>query len=118
MNYKFKNTFSLAERIKESQRIMKLYSDRVPVICERSELADSNCPIIDKKKYLVPRGLNVGQFIYIIRSRMKLPYEKALYLFIKGNIPSSSQMMETIYDYYADEDGFLYITYSFENTFG
>jgi GABA(A) receptor-associated protein len=118
MNYKFKNTYSLADRIKESQRIMKLYPDRVPVICERSELADSNCPIIDKKKYLVPRGLTVGQFIHIIRSRMQLPYEKALYLFIQGTIPSSSNMMETIYDYYADNDGFLYITYSFENTFG
>ena len=118
MNYKFKNTFSLAERIKESQRIMKLYPDRVPVICERSELADSDCPIIDKKKYLVPRGLTVGQYIHIIRNRLRIPAEKALYLFTQGTIPASSCMMETIYDCYCDDDGFLYMVYTFENTFG
>jgi len=118
MNEKFKYSISFSDRQKESKRIMTLYPDRIPIICERSELTDSNCPIIDKKKYLVPVGLNVGQFIHIIRTRMRLPPEKALYLFIKGNIPSSSFIMETLYHYYSDEDGFLYVLYSFENTFG
>jgi GABA(A) receptor-associated protein len=49
---------------------------------------------------------------------MNLPPEKALYLFVKGTIPSSSSMMETLYTYYCDDDGFLYVVYTFENTFG
>jgi GABA(A) receptor-associated protein len=49
---------------------------------------------------------------------MNLPHEKALYLFVKGTIPSSSSMMETLYTYYCDDDGFLYVVYTFENTFG
>ena len=118
MNYKFKHTFSFSERQKESKRIMSMYPDKIPVICERSELADNDCPVIDKKKYLVPRGLTVSQFIHIIRNRLRLPAEKALYLFIQGVIPASSCMMETIYDCYSEEDGFLYVVYTFENTFG
>ena len=118
MNYKFKNTFSFNERKKESEKVINLYPNSIPVICERSELADSNCPLIDKKKYLVPKVYTVGQFIHIIRKRMNLPAEKALYLFIKGTIPSSSIIMESLYNYYCDDDGFLYVVYNFENTFG
>lgn len=118
MTYKFKHTFSLNDRKRESEKIMTSYPDRIPIICERSDFADSSCPIIDKKKYLVPKLLTVGQFIHIIRKRMNLPPEKALYLFIKGTIPPSSSMMETLYTYYCDDDGFLYVVYTFENTFG
>lgn len=50
---------------------------------------------------------------------MKLPQETALYLFINNRIqPSTTMMMSAVYDEYKDEDGFLYITYSGENTFG
>lgn len=118
MNYKFKNTFSFNDRKRDSQKIMNSYPERIPVICERSELADSNCPLIDKKKYLVPKVLTIGQFIHVIRKRMNLPPEKALYLFVKGTIPPSSIMIETLYNCYCDDDGFLYMVYNFENTFG
>jgi GABA(A) receptor-associated protein len=118
MEYKFKYRFSFIDRQNESLKIMSQYPDRIPIICERSDLTSDDCPFIDKKKYLVPRVLNVAQFIHVIRKRMKISEEKALYLFIKGNIPSSSLMIETLYNYYRDDDGFLYVLYSFENTFG
>ena len=118
MNHSFKHRFSFSDRIKESKRIMSIYPDRLPIICERSENASSDCPFIDKKKYLIPRDLTISQFIYVIRNRFCLPPEKALYLFISGTIPASSNYIDSIYDCYKDEDGFLYILYAFENTFG
>ncbi len=118
MNYSFKRTYSFNDRLKESSRIMNIYPDRLPIICERSENASSDCPHIDKKKYLIPRDLTVGQFLYVIRNRLKLQAEKALFLFIKGTIPATSHYMDLIYDCYKDDDGFLYISYTFENTFG
>jgi GABA(A) receptor-associated protein len=39
-------------------------------------------PEIDKKKYLVPTDLTVGQFVYVIRKRIDLNAEKALYVFV------------------------------------
>ena len=53
-----------------------------------------------------------------IRKKMKLSPEKAIFLFINGCIPPSSCIMAQFYSIYKDIDGFLYITYAYENTFG
>ena len=75
-------------------------------------------PNLDKSKYLVPCDLTVGQFMFVIRKRMKLPSEKAIFLFVKGSIPSTNTIISNLYDSSKDEDGFLYVSYSGENTFG
>jgi len=113
---KFRNNYDLTKRKSESTRIKLKYPKRVPIICEKNN--NSDIPDIDKNKYLVPMDLTVGQFLYVIRKRIKLNPEKALFLFINNTIPSSSQLLSKIYQDYEDEDGFLYIIYSSENTFG
>ena len=100
----------------EAQRIRTKYPERIPVICEKDERSD--IPNIDKKKYLVPQDLTVGQFVYVIRKRIKLSPEKAIFIFINNVLPPTAALMSSIYAEQKDEDGFLYITYSGENTFG
>ena len=117
-NDSFKQTHPFTHRLNESTRIMNIYPDRLPIICERFEKASSDCPFIDKKKYLIPNDLTVGQFMYVIRNRLQLPPEKALFLFINDTIPTTSQCLDLIYRLHKDKDGFLYISYTFENTFG
>lgn len=113
----FKNKFSFDKRFNESKNILKKYPDRIPVIVEKNQ--NNNINDIDKNKYLVPNDLTVGQFIYVIRKRIKLSPEKAIFIFVGDNVlPANTSLMSTIYDFYKDEDGFLYITYSGENTFG
>merc|ERR1712227_775360 len=112
----FKQEHPLERRKSEAERIRAKYPDRIPVICEKSDRSD--IPDIDKKKYLVPADLTVGQFIYVIRKRIKLPPERAIFIFINNVIPPTAHLMSTIYEEQKDEDGFLYITYSGENTFG
>ena len=73
---------------------------------------------IDKHKYLVPNDISVGQFVYIIRKRVKLTPEKAIFIFINDVLPPTSTLMGDIYNEHKNEDGFLYITYAGENTFG
>ncbi|RYH29788.1 hypothetical protein EON65_07375 [archaeon] len=73
---------------------------------------------MDKKKYLVPSDLTCGQFVYVVRKRLKLPSEKALFLFVNGSIPPTSALMSGIYEQHQDKDGFLYMSYSEENVFG
>jgi GABA(A) receptor-associated protein len=114
----FKNQYLFDIRLAEANTVLRKYPDRVPVICERQKNAPNDCPQIDKRKYLVPNDLSLGQFIYIIRKRLKLPPEKAIFLFINGNIIEASQLLCTVYNNYKDPDNFLYITYTFENTFG
>jgi hypothetical protein len=73
---------------------------------EKSDIAT-----IDKKKYLVPADLTVGQFVYVIRKRIKLSPEKAIFIFVDEVLPPTAALMSSIYEEHKDEDGFLYITY-------
>lgn len=116
MKFKLENSFE--SRIQESSRVINKYPDRITVICEKINEKKNDIPIIDKKKYLVPIDLTIGQFLYVIRNRMKLSPEKAIFLFISNSIPPNSSMIIDLYSQYRDPDGFLYITYSSENVFG
>ncbi len=113
----FKTKFSFADRQNESIRIRAKYPNRIPVICEKAK-GKKDVPDIDKTKYLVPTDLTVSQFIYVIRKRIKMPPESALFLFVGSTIPIPSDLMYTLYESKKDADGFLYIEYASENTFG
>eukprot|EP01052_Picozoa_sp_SAG31_P004845 SAG31_NODE_205_length_20397_cov_19.191152_13_plen_99_part_00 len=98
----------------------------------------------------MPSDLTVGQFVYVIRKRIKLSPEKAIFIFVNNVLPPTGRnscicslrimtaasiasfyfaddltmltniaaLMSAIYDDHKDADGFLYVTYSGENTFG
>ena len=112
----FKSQISFKIRQEESQRIMNKYSRRTPVIVEKAK----NCELddIDKKKFLVPNDLTMSQFIYIIRKRIKIKPEEAIFLTVNNCLPESNAQIVQVYNKHKDEDGFLYVVYSSENTFG
>lgn len=116
MHYQFKDDYSFGSRKAEADRIRQKYAGRIPVICEKAEKSDITT--IDKRKYLVPNDLTVGQFVYVIRKRIKLEAEKAIFIFVNDVLPPTSALMGHIYEEHRDKDGFLYVTYSGENTFG
>ena len=115
MSYKKKIPYD--QRISTAKRILENYPTRIPVICEKNPNAKST-PDIDKSKYLVPDDLTVSQFVYVIRKRIKLAPEQAIFVFINNTIPPASSTFKEIYSTCADTDGFLYMLYSLENTFG
>lgn len=113
----FKDQHPVDKRKAESLRIRTKYPDRIPVISERNEKSTSIADI-DKKKYLVPNDLTFGQFIYVIRKRIKLTPDQAIFVFVNNILPPAAALMSQIYNDYKDEDGFLYVSYSGESTFG
>ncbi|CAL8129940.1 unnamed protein product [Prunus armeniaca] len=78
----------------------------------------TNLPQMEKKKYLVPRDMSVGQFIYVLSSRLHLAHGKALFVFVKDTLPQTASLMDSVYESFKDKDGFLYMCYSTEKTFG
>jgi hypothetical protein len=50
--------------------------------------------------------------------RIKLSPEKAIFIFVNNVLPPSSSLLSHVYAEHKDADGFLYIVYSSENTFG
>lgn len=116
-NYKITKTFE--ERLNESEEIVKKYPNRIPLIVEKLENKnDTIIPKIDKNKYLVPDDLTVGQLVYVVKKRIKLTPEKAIFIFCDNKLLNSSLNMRQVYDTYRDKDGFVYIIYSGESTFG
>jgi len=116
MSNSFIKTFTFEKRFSESNRIKKKYPNRVPVIVEKK--FGSDIPNIDKTKYLVPGDLTISQFLYVIRKRINLRDEQAIFIFIDNKIPFSQSLIKEIYTQDKHMDGFLYFEYSGENTFG
>ena len=113
----FKNKYTLRQRVDESNKVLLKYNDKVPVICEKDNRIQGFD--IDKKKYLISKTLLFGQFIKIIRQRLKLNENTSLFLIINNeHIPPNTSDVGFIYNLYKNMDGYLYITYSLENTFG
>lgn len=110
-----KNTFE--QRKIESDKIRAKYPNRVPCMVERSSSA-KNLPVIDKKKFLVPNHMTFGQFVHVIRRRIKLNPEQAIFLYVDNILPPATKTMELIDVEHKNEDGFVYCTYAKETSFG
>lgn len=115
----FKERYTLSKRKEESTRIVSKYPDRAPIIVERVA-TEKNLPQIDRNKYLVPNTITFGQFIFIIRKRIRCQPNDAIFLFIgKDNLVPISKTIAEVYEEMKDEeDGFLYCKYASESTFG
>jgi GABA(A) receptor-associated protein len=105
------------EKLKKSQLIIEKYPDRVPIIIQPSASDRDSYPI-DKSKYITPRDLTLIQLQQIIRKRIKFPAEKALFMFINNRIYPITSVIGPLYDEHKNKDGFLYVTYCQESTFG
>ncbi|KAH8874014.1 Gamma-aminobutyric acid receptor-associated protein-like 2 [Schistosoma japonicum] len=87
MKFKFKESHTFEQRQQDSTKIKNKYAGRVPVVVERhlnSQIVD-----IDKHKFLVPDDVTVAQFMWIIRKRIDLSSEKALFLFVGKTMPQA-----------------------------
>ena len=114
----FKQRIPFEMRKSEADHIRVKFPTRIPVIAERAH-GCTTVPKGDKAKYLVPSDLTVGQFVYALRKRIHLPPENAIFVFVNGTtLPPTSALMLQMDDAYADKDGFLYMTYNGEATFG
>ena len=60
----------------------------------------------------------MNQFTFIIRKRIKLDPSQAIFLMIDNTLCPSNTNIGDVYDSQHSEDGFLYVKYASENTFG
>ena len=109
---------STKEKLKESvANIRNKYPDRIPVFVTRSK-QDKNLKEINQNKFIVPEDITIGQFMSILRKRIELTPEMAMFVFINGILPAQSSTMATLYEAHKNQDGLLEIEYCGENSFG
>jgi|TARA_B100001758_G_scaffold246892_1_gene263124 GABA(A) receptor-associated protein len=111
----FKDKIPFAQRKAEAIKIREKYPDRIPVICERF---NNNIKDLDKRKYLVPSDLTMAGFMFVIRRRLALPPDQSIFMFCNEAMVPTASLMGAIYEERKDEDGFLYVVYGGESTFG
>jgi GABA(A) receptor-associated protein len=122
-----------SEKIKiseECQRILLKYPEKIPIYLEKykensynfykiykSEKIDevSN---ISNKKFLVNYDTTVGEFLYLLRKRIKMKPDKAIFLFINDKLCATHEPFGQIYEREKNFLNFLHVIYSFESTFG
>jgi GABA(A) receptor-associated protein len=117
-SFRFKKKHTFYKRLDESYRIKNKYPDKVPIIVEKQK-GNSEIPDIDRNKYLVPNDITMAEFMYVIRKRIKISPDKSIYLFVEnlGLVPTSMHIQQ-VYSQAQNKDGFLYIKYCGESTFG
>jgi len=62
--------------------------------------------------------MTMGQLVYVLRKRIAVPAEQAIFVFVGNTLPPATALVSNVYLKHKDEDGFLYIRYSGENAFG
>tara|TARA_B110001452_G_C15127122_1_gene392781 strand:- start:175 stop:531 length:357 start_codon:yes stop_codon:yes gene_type:complete len=110
------NIVDFPHRVIESKRMREKYPDRYPIIVYKG----NNCslPDIDKHKFLVPCDLTIGQLVTVIRKRIKLRSDETIFIFINNVLPPIAASLTNIYEEHKRDDGFIYISYNGESTFG
>jgi len=124
---RFVEKYSFEQRSTQSSKIRAKYVDHVPVILEpapekrrsdnkfQKHIADGNL----KTKYLVPGMQSVAKFTATVRNQIRLSKEEALYLLTLDNtIPAATMTMSQLDRKHRSDDGFLYLVFAGENTFG
>jgi hypothetical protein len=112
--------FTESEQIQintESQRIMNKYPGYYPIYCYSEDFD------LPKNKYLVSGSMIFGQFVYVVKKKLKLRSSEALFFLIKNKageiVPLNNEFISSIWVNNCHPDlGCIYVQIVKENTFG
>ena len=79
---------------------------------------DNDLEDLDKHKYLVPMDITMGKFMYVIRNKINLKPETALFFHVNNTMLSGNSLISEIYETHKHRDLFMYCTYSKESVYG
>jgi len=123
----FAQKHSFVQRRKQSTAVLKKYGDRVPIVIQ-PQPGCLNAPWLDGSKFLVPKTQTIASLLCHIREKMALKSEIGLFFLVGTSANSATKeqyaliggcdMVGLLYTQYAKDDGFCYVYYSEESTFG
>ena len=117
MTLPFRQRLSLEHRQRELQRVLRNHPDHVPTIITRHTEDD---PPLAREKFLLPKGLTGAELCAVVRRHLPpLPEGQALFLLCGDTMVNGQTTVMSVWDAHRDpDDGFLYVVYTMEHTFG
>lgn len=108
---------TLTPRQSRAAELRKNYPDKIPVILLKK---DESTPPLRKTQFLCPLSLTFGKFTFIIREycTTKASSHQGIFYSVGNRVLTSGFTIGEIDSHMRASDGFLYITYGFENVFG
>jgi GABA(A) receptor-associated protein len=100
------------------QNLLNKYPDRVPIVLF------SKTYIKNPLRFAVPLDLTITQFMVLLRTKIELKPEEAIFFFVKDNdtgqdiMVQSSVTIESLYSQYKDKDNLLNLFFEKEAVFG
>lgn len=115
-NLPYRERMPLVLRATACERARRQHPEHVPAILVRRS---KDAPPLDREKFLLPRTLTGAQLHYIVRRRLRMEGEQALFLLCGDRlVPATATVRELEVAHRDPDDGFLYVTYALENAFG
>ena len=109
------------EMKKEYERIHKIHPDRIAVLVDARSIMDADEIKKHKHKYLVTPSLLVSQFQALVRAKLTIEPEQAIFFMINNELASgitSFGELAAASERYVHESGFIIIKLELENAFG
>ena len=116
--FSFQEKYTLEERRLKFKEIECYLKDCVPIIIEETRDPSQNTsPQINT--FLVSASTTFGHMSEKIRQRRVDNPEKAIFFLLNGKIAVNlTTTLADVYEQYKHEDGFLYVSYSYEHVWG
>tara|TARA_B100001093_G_C26696009_1_gene956931 strand:+ start:702 stop:1073 length:372 start_codon:yes stop_codon:yes gene_type:complete len=111
----YKDRHPLQERITECKRLKEQYPHRIPVILEFDAILHKQKL---KERFLVPKDLTMGQFMFVIRSQLQINPSEAIYLMCRGYCIPNTDIFSEISEKHKEKCGNIFMRLYKENTFG
>jgi GABA(A) receptor-associated protein len=102
-------------KINSIKQLKIKYPNRTPIFIKTNDDLT-----LDKQKFLVPSELTWGEFMCIVRKRLKtvIKKEEALFIFVKDKIPAASALVKNTAKENFDENEMMTCLLTKESTFG
>ena len=114
--FKLRKSFEI--RCKECAHLKTQFPDKAPFVMERYRTSNT-IPELEKTKFMFPKDLSMGLVMKFVRDRLPLSPNESLYFFVNETVlVSASTTVGEVYQMYAEEDGFVYMTFASQETFG
>jgi hypothetical protein len=108
---------TVTQRIAEFKKVSALYPEKYPIIV----ISEDPQLQLEKQKYMVVKTMTFGEFAAIIRARLTLAPDTALFYFVgkyKKCVHHSQSIGELAKEYANEDDKFLAIYFRGESAFG